>query len=141
MASDAIPPSVAFPVMNKMTKGVRRVSQVGTVAALAGVAIALAGPAHADDLNLTTCSEQQIMSSMQQNDPLIWARISSDPKLEQQLRVGLAVLLAAPPGQRQQQVNTLEGILGYERWAGVSDDIMDSSNGPIGRAINNCHNF
>ncbi len=141
MASDAIPPSVAFPVMNKMTKGVRRVSQVGTVAALAGVAIALAGPAHADDLNLTTCSEQQIMSSMQQNDPLIWARISSDPKLEQQLRVGLAVLLAAPPGQRQQQVNTLEGILGYERWAGVSDDIMDSSTGPIGRAVNNCHNF
>ena len=52
-----------------------------------------------------------------------------------------AVLLAAPPGQRQQQVNTMEGILGYERWAGVSADIMDSSNCPIGRAINNCHNF
>ncbi|HOB48967.1 MAG TPA: hypothetical protein PKK01_06590, partial [Mycobacterium sp.] len=101
--------------MSKMINGARRVSQVATVAALAGVAIALAGPAHADDLNVTTCSEQQIMSSMQQNDPLIWARISSDPKLEQQLRVGLAVLLAAPPGQRQQQVNTLEGILGYER--------------------------
>ena len=81
------------------------------------------------------------MSSMEQNDPIIWGKISGDPKLEQQLRVGLAVLLAAPPGQRQQQVNTLEGILGYERWAGVSADIMDSSNGPIGRAINNCHNF
>ena len=134
MASDAIPSSVKFAAMSKMINGARRVSQVATVAALAGVAIALAGPAHADDLNVTTCSEQQ-------NDPLIWARISSDPKLEQQLRVGLAVLLAAPPGQRQQQVNTLEGILGYERWAGVSDDIMDSSNGPIGRAVNNCHNF
>ncbi len=141
MASDAIPSSVKFAAMSKMINGARRVSQVATVAALAGVAIALAGPAHADDLNVTTCSEQQIMSSMQQNDPLIWARISSDPKLEQQLRVGLAVLLAAPPGQRQQQVNTLEGILGYERWAGVSDDIMDSSTGPIGRAVNNCHNF
>jgi hypothetical protein len=115
--------------------------QVGTVAGLAGLAVALAGPAHADDLNVTTCSEQQIMSSMQQNDPIIWGRISGDPKLEQQLRVGLAVLLAAPPGQRQQQVNTLEGILGYERWAGVSNDIMDSSNGPIGRAVNSCHNF
>ena len=141
MASDAIPSSVKFAAMSKMIKRSRRVSQVATVAALAGVTVALAGPAHADDLNVTTCSEQQIMSSMQQNDPLIWARISSDPKLEQQLRVGLAVLLAAPPGQRQQQVNTLEGILGYERWAGVSDDIMDSSNGPIGRAVNNCHNF
>jgi hypothetical protein len=51
------------------------------------------------------------------------------------------VLLATPPGQHQQQVNTLEGILGCERWAGVSADIMDSSNGPIGRAIKNCHNF
>lgn len=127
--------------MNGMTKRMRAASQLGTAAGLACLALALAGPAHADDLNSTTCSEPQIMSSMQQNDPIIWGRISGDPKLEQQLRVGLAVLLAAPPGQRQQQVNTLEGILGYERWAGVSDDIMDSSNGPIGRAINNCHNF
>ncbi len=124
-----------------MTTGKRGFLQVGTAAGLVGLALAFAGPAHSDDLNVTTCSEQQIMSSMQQNDPIIWGRISGDPKLEQQLRVGLAVLLAAPPGQRQQQVNTLEGILGYERWSGVSADIMDSSNGPIGRAINNCHNF
>ena len=120
---------------------IRGVSQLGVAAGLASLALAVAGPAYADDLNTTTCTEQQIMSSMQQNDPIIWGKISSDPKLEQQLRVGLAVLLAAPPGQRQQQVATLEGILGYERWAGVSSDIMDSSNGPIGRAINACHNF
>lgn len=113
----------------------------GTAVGLSALALAMAAPALADDLNSTTCSEPQIMSSMQQNDPIIWERISGDPKLEQQLRVGLAVLLAAPPGQRQQQVNTLEGILGYQRWAGVSDDIMDSSNGPIGRAVNNCHSF
>ena len=116
----------------------RRLSRVGVGALLVCLAIAGAGPALADDLNSTTCSEQQIMSSMQQNDPIIWGRINANPNLEQQLRVGLAVLLAAPPGQRQQQVNTLEGILGYERWAGVSDDIMDSSSGPIGRAINAC---
>jgi hypothetical protein len=127
--------------MNKAIKGVRGFSKFGTAAGFACLAVALAAPAHADDLNVTTCSEPQIMSSMQQNDPIIWGRISGDPKLEQQLRVGLAVLLAAPPGQRQQQVNTLEGILGYERWAGVSNDIMDSSNGPIGRAVNACHNF
>lgn len=124
-----------------MSKMFRGVSQLGVAAGLACLALAVAGPAYADDLNTTTCTEQQIMSSMQQNDPIIWGKISSDPKLEQQLRVGLAVLLAAPPGQRQQQVATLEGILGYERWAGVSSDIMDSSNGPIGRAINNCRNF
>lgn len=127
--------------MTGAIKGVRGFSKFGTAAGFACLAIALAAPAHADDLNVTTCSEPQIMSSMQQNDPIIWGRISGDPKLEQQLRVGLAVLLAAPPGQRQQQVNTLEGILGYERWAGVSNDIMDSSNGPIGRAVNACHNF
>ncbi len=127
--------------MSETSKGVRGLSTLGTAAGLACLALALAGPAHADDLNSTNCSEQQIMSSMQRNDPVVWGKINGDPKLEQQLRVGLAVLLAAPPGQRQQQVNTLEGILGYERWAGVSNDIMDSSNGPIGRAVNNCHSF
>ena len=51
------------------------------------------------------------------------------------------MVLAAPPGQRQRQVTTLEQTLGYGQWAGVSNDIMDSSNGPIGRAVSNCHNF
>lgn len=131
----------SIPCMSDTTKGARGLPLLGTAAGLTCLAVALAGPAYADDLNSTTCSEQQIMTSMQRNDPVVWGKINGDPKLEQQLRVGLAVLLAAPPGQRQQQVNTLEGILGYERWAGVSNDIMDSTNGPIGRAINNCHSF
>lgn len=109
-------------------------------AGLACVAVAAAGPAYADDLNTTTCSEQQIMSSLQRNDPIIWGRISGDPKLQEELRVGLAALLAAPPGQRQQQVSSLEQTLGYQQWSGVSADIMDSSRGPVGRAVNNCHN-
>lgn len=79
------------------------------------------------------------MASIQRNDPLVWGRISRDPKLEQELRVGLAVVLAAPPGQRQQQVTSLEQTLGAQQWSGVSDDIMNSSVGPIGRAVNNCH--
>lgn len=124
--------------MSGMTKGVLGLA---TAAIAAGLAIAGAAPAHADDLNTTTCSDQQIMSSIQQNDPLIWGRISRDPKMEEELRVGLAVVLAAPVGQRQQQVSTLEQTLGYQQWSGVSADIMDSSNGPIGRAVNNCHNF
>ena len=82
-----------------------------------------------------------MMSSLQQNDPMIWGRVSADPKLEQELRVGLAVVLAAPPGQRQQQVNALEQNLGQQQWLGVSDDIMNSSIGPVGRAVNNCHNY
>lgn len=124
-----------------MATRIRGLSYAATAAGLACLAVAVAGPAQADDLNSTTCSEPQIMSALQQDDPVVWSNISSDPKLEQQLRVGLAVLLAAPPGQRQQQVNTLENILGYQRWAGVSSDIMDTTNGPIGRAVNNCHNF
>ena len=127
--------------MSGMTKGIRGLSRLGTAAGLACVAIAVAGPAYADDLNTTTCSEQQVMSSIQQNDPLIWGRINSDPKLEQELRVGLAVILVAPPGQRQQEVNALEQTLGQQQWAGISDDIMNSSVGPVGRAVNNCHNF
>lgn len=119
----------------------RALSQLVTVAGIACLALAAAGPANADDLNTTTCSDQQIMSSLQQNDPMIWGRISANPKLEEELRVGLAVLLAAPPGQRQEQANTLEQTLGYQHWSGVSDDIMDASNGPIGRAVNNCHNY
>ena len=124
-----------------MNNGIRGLSPLVTAAGLACLAIAIAGPAYADDLNTTTCSDQQIMSSLQQNDPIIWGRINGNPKLEQELRVGLAVLVAAPPGQRQQQVNTLEQTLGYEQWSGISEDIMDSSNGPIGRAVNNCHNY
>lgn len=127
--------------MIQITTRIRGLSYAATAAGLACLAVAVAGPAQADDLNSTTCSEPQIMSALQQDDPVVWSNISSDPKLEQQLRVGLAVLLAAPPGQRQQQVNTLENILGYQRWAGVSSDIMDTTNGPIGRAVNNCHNF
>lgn len=125
--------------MSEMNKWVRGISHTGTVAGLACLAIAVAGPAYADDLNTTTCSEQQVMSSLQANDPIIWGRISSDPAREQDLRDGLAVLLAAPPGQRQQQVNALEQTLGAQDWTGISDDIMDSSYGPIGRAVNNCH--
>jgi hypothetical protein len=79
------------------------------------------------------------MSSLQQNDPMIWGKINGNPQQEQELRVGLDALLAAPPGQRQQLVTTLEQTLGHQRWSGISNDIMDSSNGPIGRAVNNCH--
>ena len=82
-----------------------------------------------------------MMSSLQQNDPLIWGRVSTDPKLEQELRLGLAVVLTAPPGQRQQQVNALEQTLGQQQWSGISNDIMNSSTGPVGRAVNNCHNY
>lgn len=128
-----------IPAMSQLTKGVRGMS--GTVTGLACLAIGLAGPAHADDLNSTTCSEQQIMSSIQQNDPMIWGRINADPKREEELRVALAALLAAPPGQRQQEVTSLEQTLGYQQWSGISDDIMDSSSGPVGRAVNNCHNY
>ena len=127
--------------MTDVRKSFRGLAYAAAPAALACLALAVAGPANADDLNSTTCTEQQILASIKQNDPVVWANINGDPKLEQQLQVGLAVLLAAPPGQRQQQVNTSEGILGYERWAGVSNDIMDTSNGPIGRAVSSCHNF
>ena len=116
-------------------------SKLGVAAGLAGLAIAVAGPASADDLNTTTCSEQQVMSSIQQNDPMIWGKINSDPKLEQELRVGLDVVLVAPPGQRQQLVTTLEQTLGKQQFSGISDDIMNSSTGPIGRAVNDCHKY
>ena len=114
---------------------------MGTAAGFACLAIAVAGPAYADDLNTTTCSGQQVMSSIQQNDPMIWGRINSNPQQEQELRAGLNAILTAPPGQRQQLVNTLEQALGKQQWSGISNDIMDSSNGPIGRAVNACHNF
>jgi hypothetical protein len=125
--------------MSESRNADRRLSQFGVAAGLASLALAVAGPANADDLNTTTCSEQQVVASIQKNDPLIWGRIDSNPKLEEELRVGLAALLAAPPGQRQQQVNALEQTLGQQQWSGVSDDIMNSAYGPIGRAVNPCH--
>ena len=125
--------------MNVVNKGLGR--HLGTVAGLACLAIAVAAPASADNLNTTTCSQQQIMSSLQQNAPLIWGQISSDPQTEQKLRAALDVLLVVPPGQREQEANTLEQALGKDQLSDISDDVINASGGPIGRAVNACHNF
>lgn len=125
--------------MSEMQKGLGRL--LGTAAGLACLAIAAAAPASADTLNTTTCSQQQVMSSLQQNAPLIWGKISSDPQTEQQLRVALDVILAAPPGQRDQLANTLEAALGKDQLTDISDDVLNASGGPIGRAVNGCKNF
>jgi pyruvate kinase len=125
--------------MSEMQKGLGRL--LGTAAGLACLAIAAAAPASADTLNTTTCSQQQLMSSLQQSAPLIWGKISSDPQTEQQLRVALDVILAAPPGQRDQLANTLEAALGKDQLTDISDDVLNASGGPIGRAVNGCKNF
>jgi hypothetical protein len=125
--------------MSEMQKGLGRL--LGTAAGLACLAIAAAAPASADTLNTTTCSQQQVMSSLQQSAPLIWGKISSDPQTEQQLRVALDVILAAPPGQRDQLANTLEAALGKDQLTDISDDVLNASGGPIGRAVNGCKNF
>ena len=125
--------------MSALNKGFVR--YLGTAAGLGCLAIAAAGPASADTLNTTTCSEQQITSSLQQSAPMIWGKISGDPQTEQKLRVALDVLLAAPPGQREQLANTLEQALGKDQLSDISDDVLNASGGPIGRAVNACHNF
>ncbi|MCE9514811.1 MAG: hypothetical protein NTY24_01500 [Mycobacterium sp.] len=119
----------------------RLVRHLGTAAGIACLAIAVAAPASADTLNTTTCSQQQIMSSLQQNAPMIWGKISSDPQTEQKLRAALDVLLVVPPGQREQEANTLEQALGKDQLSDISDDVINASGGPIGRAVNACHNF
>ncbi|MCH9667236.1 MAG: hypothetical protein K0U76_15660 [Actinomycetia bacterium] len=125
---------------SKLSKSVRGLSRLATATGLAGLAIAVAGPASADNLNTTTCTQQQIMSSLQQSAPLIWNRISSDPQAEQDLRAALDVVLAVPPGQREQTAQTLEQALGKDQLSDISDDVLNASGGPIGRAVNNCHN-
>lgn len=121
--------------------GQRLGRHLGMVAGLACVAVAVAAPASADTLNTTTCSQQQIMSSLQQNAPRIWGAISSNPQTEQDLRVALDAVLAAPPGQREQLANTLEQALGKDQLTDISDDVLNASGGPIGRAVNACHSF
>ncbi|CAN1536814.1 hypothetical protein MCEMIE22_01621 [Mycobacteriaceae bacterium] len=125
--------------MSVMKKGLGPL--LGTAAGLAGLAMAAAAPASADTLNTTTCSQQQVMASLQQSAPLIWGKISSDPQTEQQLRIALDVILAAPPGQRDQLANTLEAALGKDQLTDISDDVLNASGGPIGRAVNGCKNF
>ena len=124
--------------MSALTNGFRGLSVLGMAA---GLAVAAAGPASADTLNTTTCSQQQIMSSLQKNTPVIWGQISSDPQKEQELRVALDVVLTAPPGQREQLANTLEQALGKDQLTDISDDVINASGGPIGRAVNDCHSF
>ena len=126
------------PGMSALTKGIRGLSVLGMAA---GFAIAVAGPASADTLNTTTCSGQQVMSSLQKNAPMIWGKISSDPQTEQKLKVALDVVLTAPPGQREQLANTLEQALGKDQMTDISDDVLNASGGPIGRAVNDCHSF
>ena len=126
--------------MSVIDKGLGRHLGAAT-AGLACLALAVAAPASADNLNTTTCSQQQIMSSLQQSAPLIWGRISSDPQTEQKVRAALDVLLAVPPGQREQEANTLEQALGKDQLTDISDDVLNASGGPIGRAVNACHNF
>ena len=126
------------PGMSALTKGFRGLSVLGITA---GLAIAVAGPASADTLNTTTCSGQQVMSSLQKNAPMIWGKISSDPQTQQQLKVALDVVLTAPPGQREQLANTLEQALGKDQLTDISDDVLNASGGPIGRAVNDCHSF
>ena len=128
-----------LPRMSAPVKGLGR--YLGTAAGLACLAVAVAVPASADTLNTTTCSQQQVMSSLQQTAPMIWGQISSDPQTEQKLRVALDAVLAAPPGQREQLANTLEQALGKDQLTDISDDILNASGGPIGRAVNGCHNF
>jgi len=125
--------------MSALNRGFGR--YLGTAAGLACLAVAVAGPASADNLNTTTCSEQQVMSSLQKNSPMIWGKISGDPQTEQKLRVALDALLAAPPGQREQLANTLEQALGKDQLTDISDDVLNASGGPIGRAVNDCHSF
>lgn len=125
--------------MRIMNRGLGR--HLGTAVGLGCLALVVAAPASADNLNTTTCSQQQIMASLQQNTPIIWGRISSNPQTEQQLRAALDVLLAIPPGQREQAANTLEQALGKDQLTDISDDVINASGGPIGRAVNACHNF
>jgi hypothetical protein len=124
--------------MSALTKGFRGLSVLGMAA---GLAMSVAAPASADTLNTTTCSQQQIMSSLQKNTPVIWGQISSDPQKEQELRIALDVVLTAPPGQREQLANTLEQALGKDQLTDISDDVINASGGPIGRAVNDCKNF
>ncbi|MCX6488370.1 MAG: hypothetical protein NT156_10485 [Mycobacterium sp.] len=124
--------------MSALTEGFRGLSVLGMAA---GLAVAAAGPASADTLNTTTCSQQQIMSSLQKNTPVIWGQITGDPQKEQELRVALDVVLTAPPGQREQLANTLEQALGKDQLTDISDDVINASGGPIGRAVNDCHSF
>ncbi len=57
------------------------------------------------------------------------------------MRAALDVLMALPPGQREQEANRLEQALGKDQLSDLSDDILNVSGGPIGRAVNACHNF
>jgi len=127
-----------FPGMSALTNGIRGLSVLGMAA---GLAIAVAGPASADTLNTTTCSGQQVMASLQKNAPMIWGKISGDPQTEQKLKVALDVVLTAPVGQREQLANTLEQALGKDQLSDISDDVLNASGGPIGRAVNDCHSF
>jgi hypothetical protein len=85
--------------------------------------------------------DQRYVEHRDQGAPLIWGSISRKPQTEQNLRIALDVILAAPPGQREQLANSLEQALGKDQLTDIGDDVMNAFGGPIGRAVNGCKNF
>ncbi|MGL5441973.1 MAG: hemophore-related protein, partial [[Mycobacterium] stephanolepidis] len=107
-------------------------------AALGACLVGLAPLAHADTLDTTSCSSEQIISSIQQNNPRVRTYLSNHPNAENKLRNDLNLLLAVPEGQRRQAIENLQQGMGRGPEAiDLGNLLMDSANGPV----NNCHQY
>jgi hemophore-related protein len=90
-----------------------------------GAGIATAQPG-LDAIINTTCSYPQVMAALNANSPDAAGELSSSPLAT----IWLQQLLAAPPDQRRQMINDVQGMPAVQQYGSVA-----------GQAANTCNKF
>src|SRR5579875_4218140 len=99
-------------------------------AAVGGAALALSAgtglaSAQPDDPAVnTTCSYPQVVSALNAQDPAAAAQFNSSPMAQSALRR----FLAAPPAQRQQMIQQLQGVPEAQQYLGTIAQVATTCN-------------
>ena len=89
----------------------------------AGAGVASAAPDLGPAIN-TTCSYSQVVSALNAQDPAAAAQFNSSPMAQGYLRQ----FLAAPPGQRQQMLQEVQGMPETEEYVGTVVQLASTCN-------------
>lgn len=87
----------------------------------AGFGIAAAGPDLGPIIN-TTCSYPQVMSALDAESPEAAAELNKSPAVQTVIRS----FLDAPPEQRQQIADEMQGNPGAQKYVGLIEQVADT---------------
>ena len=89
----------------------------------AGAGVASADPDLGPFVN-TTCGYPQVMAALNAQDPAAATQFNASPMGQSYLRQ----FLAAPPGQRQQMLQEVQGMAGTEEYVGTVVQLANTCN-------------